>query len=411
MADRKPFLSLPAVVVHQPVGEFYLCSIPAGPLREISYSIPASMRREHGMFSKMLGNQRLQSIPRAKQIGEYIDEEGSTFPNTVILSANFDEEGNYVEDPLQRWHASSAGDGCVRLVIPTSGRLASIIDGQHRLEGFGFASKQDRQQMELPCAVFVNLPRAYQARIFATININQKKVDKSLAYELFGYDLNESNADKWPPDMLGVYFARVLEGRADSPFKGHIKLALLDEDEDVAPVPEGHPWAVSVACIVEGVTRLISDKPIADRSALASGKAKTRADLPVDKSLLRDLYRYQQDKRLLTAISDYFNVVEELIWAYQAPSSFAWRTVGVLAFFDILREGLATGRLDASDMTHTAQRFLLGAKGLTFADDYFHASGAGRVRIRKVLRTLVGLEDGPERDVVDAVNRLKAGSR
>lgn len=411
MPDVKPFLSLPAVVVRQPVGEFYLCSIPAGALREISYSIPASMRREQGMFSKMLGNQRVRSIPRAKQIGAYIDEEGSTFPNTIILSANFDEDGNYVEDPLARWHAASAKDGCLRLTIPTSRRLASIIDGQHRLEGFGFATKEGRQEMDLPCAVFVNLPRPYQARIFATININQKKVDKSLAYELFGYDLNESDANKWPPDMLGVYFARVLEGRPDSPFQGHIKLALLDEDEDAAPVPEGHPWSVSVACIVEGVTKLISEKPIADRSALASGKAKTRRELPADRAPLRELYRKQQDKRLLTAISEFFAVVDDLIWVKQPSSSFAWRTVGVLALFDVLREGLVEGRLNPSDMEPSARLFLQGAAEINFADDFFHASGAGRVRIRNVLRVLVGLEQAPDEDVKDTVRRLKARAR
>lgn len=295
----------------------------------------------------------------------------------------------------------------MRLNIPTNGRLASIIDGQHRLEGFEYAGK-DRQEMELPCAVFINLPRPYQAKIFATINFNQKRVDKSLAYELFGYDLNESNADKWPPDMLGVYFARVLEGRSDSPFKGHIKLALLDEDEDFAPVPEGTPWAVSVACIVEGVTKLISEKPIADRSALASGKANTRNQLPDDKAPLRDLYRNQQDKRLLICVTEFFSVVGRLIWAEQVPSSFAWRTVGVLALFDVMREGLIAGRLSPDNMEASAGQFLEDAAKFNFADDFFHASGAGRVRIRNVLRVLVGLESAPSQELQQVVNRLKA---
>lgn len=406
MDNPTPFLSLSAIVVRQPVGEFYLCSIPAEALRRVSYSIPASMKREEGMFSRMLGNQRARSIPRAKQIGEYIDEDGSTFPNTVILSANFDEDGNYVEDPSERWHISPASDGCLRLSIPTAKRLASIIDGQHRLEGFGFATKADRQQMELPCAVFVNLPRPYQARIFATININQKRVDKSLAYELFGYDLNDSDANKWPPDMLGVYFARVLEGRSKSPFEGRIKLALLDEDEDSAPAANGNAWSVSVACIVEGVSRLISEKPVADRSALAGGRAKNRRELPADKAPLRELYRSQQDKLLLEAISDYFSAVDKLIWQNQPVSSFACRTVGVLALFDILREGLLKGRLDPMDMALSAKRFLVGAEGFDFTSNFFHASGAGRVRIRSVLRVLLGLDVDPDQAVSEAIAGL-----
>ena len=210
--------------------------------------------------------------------------------------------------------------------------------------------------------------------------------------------------------MLGVYFARVLEGRSDSPFRGHIKLALLDEDADVAPIPEGEAWTVSVACIVEGVTKLISEKPTTDRSALASGKAETRSQLPDDGAPLRNLYRSQQDKQLLTAIVEFFSIVDQLIWSGQSSSSFAWRTVGVLALFDILREGLIEKRLDSNDMESSAQDFLQGAAGLNFADDFFHASGAGRVRIRKVLRVLVGLDTAPDQDVKETVARLKASA-
>jgi DNA phosphorothioation-associated DGQHR protein 1 len=350
--------------------------------------------------------QSTSSVDFASQADRSL-QDGSTFPNTIILSANFDEDGNYIEDPSIRWHASSSIDGCICLTIPTERRLASIIDGQHRLEGFGFTDKADRQLMELPCAVFVNLPRPYQARIFATININQKRVDKSLAYELFGYDLNESDANKWPPDMLGVYFARVLEGRADSPFKGHIRLALLEEDEAAAPIPDGHKWSVSVACIVEGITKLISEKPIADRSALASGIAETRRELPADKAPLRELYRNQRDKPLLDAISEFFSVVDRLIWVKQPASSYAWRTVGVQAFFDILREGLSQGKLDPNQMETSAEQFLRGAAGIIFVDDFFQASGAGRVRIRRVLQVLVGLEEAFDEGVEDAVRRLK----
>lgn len=261
----KPFLRIPAIGVAQPIGEFYICSIPAEALLKIAYSIPASLKREGGMFSNIFGTQRVHSKQRAKQIGAYIDETESTFPNTIILSVNYRADGEYEENEALRWNASKGTDGCSFLTIPADAQLASIIDGQHRLDGFRHVSKIDRLKMELPCAVYINLPRPYQARIFATININQKRVDKSLAYELFGYDLSESNADKWPPDMLGVYLARVLEGKDGSPFKDHIKLALLEEETDnvgstqvSAENDAGNDWKVSVACIVEGITRLIS---------------------------------------------------------------------------------------------------------------------------------------------------------
>jgi DGQHR domain-containing protein len=177
-------ITIPAISISQPIGEFFLCSIPASTLLKVTYSIPATMKREDGMFSSIWGSQRVKSKARFKQIGEYIDETGATFPNTIILSANYLEDGSYVGEEEIRWHARKNGNGCFILTIPTEKRLASIIDGQHRLEGFKYATKPERLDMDIPCAVYINLPREYQARIFATININQKRVDKSLAYEL-----------------------------------------------------------------------------------------------------------------------------------------------------------------------------------------------------------------------------------
>jgi hypothetical protein len=42
--------------------------------------------------------------------------------------------------------------------------------------------------MQLICSIFFELPKPYQAQLFATINSTQKPVDKSLTYELFGYN-------------------------------------------------------------------------------------------------------------------------------------------------------------------------------------------------------------------------------
>jgi DNA phosphorothioation-associated DGQHR protein 1 len=405
----KPFLTIPAIPVSQPIGEFFLCSIPAAALVKVSYSIPASMKREGGMFSEIFGNQRVKSEQRAKQIGAYIDETDSTFPNTIILSANYLEDGTYADEENLRWHAKKDSNGGFILTIPSEQKLASIIDGQHRLQGFKYVTKPDRLDIGLPCAVYINLPRAYQAKIFATININQKRVDKSLAYELFGYDLNESDSEKWPPDMLGVYLARILEGKEGSPFKDHVRLALLEEDEESeVGKPDEYPWEVSVACLVEGVTRLISEKPAADRSALATGKIEGRSELEMDNAPLREYYISEKDKSLLNLIVDYFDVAKEFLWKGQPKGTFITRTVGVLALFDVLRDALKEGQLDLEDVRTSTQSLFENVAGINFSDDFFHASGAGRVRIRKIIKSLSGLQSADEGPVKDAVNRLVA---
>ncbi len=387
-----PFFQCPAIRVEQPIGEFFICSIPANVLLDVAYSLPAKAERDEGVISRIIGSQRRLKNSRLIDIGKYIDEENSNFPNNIILSANYEEDGDYEDDENLRWRIVSGADGCSSLIIPSPAKLASIIDGQHRLYGFRTSSKPGRREMRLPCAVFMNLPRPYQAKIFATININQKRVDKSLAYELFGFDLNESDSNKWPPDMLGVYLARVLESEQTSPFRGHVKPALLESSDGQRPISEDSgEWKVSVACLVEGVIKLISQRPAADKSALASGQAKDRSYLPPDKSPLRALFTAARDKTLVTIVSDYFSVVKETLWKGQAPNSFIFRTVGILALFDVLRDALLAKKIELADVLGSADALFLPAKGIDFANDYFHASGAGRVRIRNVLEYVIGL--------------------
>ena len=79
------------------------------------------------------------------------------------------------------------------MIIPSlTERSASIIDGQHRLHAFDkLPTDALERSMELLCVVFLELPTPYHAYVFATINFNQKRVDRSLAYELFGFDVDE----------------------------------------------------------------------------------------------------------------------------------------------------------------------------------------------------------------------------
>ena len=64
---------------------------------------------------------------------------------------------------------------------------------------------------------FSRLPTPYHAYVFATINFNQKKVDRSLAYELFGFDVDERPAYLWSPETLAVYLTRLLSTEEASP--------------------------------------------------------------------------------------------------------------------------------------------------------------------------------------------------
>ena len=67
--------------------------------------------------------------------------------------------------------------------------------------------------------------------MFATINGNQKRVDKSLALELFGINLENESKDTWSPEKLAVYITRKFNFTKDSPLEGKIRLAPLTDGE------------------------------------------------------------------------------------------------------------------------------------------------------------------------------------
>jgi DNA phosphorothioation-associated DGQHR protein 1 len=389
-------ITLPCIKVTQPLGDFFICSVASSLLKDVAYWIPARAEQTSNGFLKMLGIQRRLSPERAKKIGEYIDSKEATFPNTIILSANFDPDDNYEEDESARWSVSERPDGCFFLTIPSQKKLASVIDGQHRLAGFDFAIEANRKEMQLPCAVFLDLPKAYQANIFATINFNQKRVDKSLAYQLFGYELDENDNKKWSPNLVALFIARVLNAEELSPFRGHIKLALAEVTPQHSPSDSGlltnSDWAVSIAAIVEGIEKLISSNQSSDRNLLLSGKVSLRLELPADsKAPLRQQYLASEDKTIYRVVMQFFQAISEAVWSNAKTGSFINKTVGILASFDILRLGLISGKIGRSDTYETSKLICSAVTSIDFSDDFFHASGAGRVRIRNVIGVASGL--------------------
>lgn len=66
---------------------------------------------------------------------------------------------------------------------PTQLPPIEVIDGQHRLWAFEEAKLHD--EFELPVVAFVGLDLSWQAYLFYTINIKPKKINASLAFDLY----------------------------------------------------------------------------------------------------------------------------------------------------------------------------------------------------------------------------------
>jgi len=220
-----------------------------------------------------------------KEIGKYISSPEAAFPNSIILAANFREATGEIEDDEEsdtqsasrkRWtFEMSESERCGRLIIPSRDKLAAIIDGQHRL--FGFQELSPRSlEMPLVCSIYFELPKPYQAYLFATINAKQKAVDKSQTYELFGYSVDDEPAESWTPDKLAIFLARKLNSDPDSPL--YLRIIIPAENDIVqsaAAARRSGTWVVSLAVVVEGIARLVSRNPKEDAFKML-GETKTQ---------------------------------------------------------------------------------------------------------------------------------------
>jgi DNA phosphorothioation-associated DGQHR protein 1 len=306
-----------------------------------------------------------------------------------------EEDGNIEEDQNSRWYITE-NQNCdsYTLMIPSSRKLAAIIDGQHRLFAFRFADSS-RLSVELICSIFVDLPKPFQAQLFATINSTQKPVDKSLTYELFGYNIAEEPERYWSPDKLAVFLARKLNVEDGSPFKGKITIAPLN-DFAVDTSSGSAPWKISMATVVEGILRLVSNNPKRDTNRLLTPRPNERSVLqkvtPQDRSVLRSEYLESNDQLIYLIVRNFLEASHKAFWEHVPTESFITKTVGVQALFDVLRKLVpkALAKKDVSVKYFFSE--LSRASGIDFAGERFrNASGSGRTEIRRAIENALGL--------------------
>ena len=387
-----------AIPVEHPMGEFYLTALPAGLLVNCTFSDPVK-----DFEDGLLGLERRIDQKRVKEIGAYIQTYEAVFPGTIILAANW-LQGNerLPEDDERAWRVEVRGEELADIIIPYDDvKVTAIVDGQHRVNGFRniamnpSAIKQEDVQrlmeMKLPCAVFFGLTPPQQATVFATINYNQKQVNKSLTYRLFGYNLQEEKSEHWTPEKLAVFLARKLNIDEDSPFKGHVKVAAIDgrlvsENRDT--------WVVSVATIVEGFLSLYSRNPKRDRDTMLLRRSSTRDDLKAleDDTPLRDDYIKGYDGLIYDCVKNYFNVVCKKLWC-RPENGVLHKTAGVQALFSVLVRFVLSKR-NAGDVREPVWEQMLEPlwrKNVAFTDPLLtETSARGRSRIVETI--LVALD-------------------
>ncbi|WP_334014659.1 DGQHR domain-containing protein [Alteromonas sp. S167] len=366
-----------AIKVNQPFGEYFTVRLNAEFLLKRSYTKSANY--DGGDIS---GAQRKIKRARLNEIGQFIDSNEALFPNSIIIAANFNKNDTLVEEDL-RWKAEPIDEksGVYKLTIPTDAKVCSVVDGQHRLFGFEYSVRKD---MELSCSVYLDLPPSFQASVFATVNFNQSPVDKSLAYNLFGYQLDYLDPKDWSPDLLAINLCRYFSETKGEFFCGHINYRLSNRN-----VPSKY-WVISTAAFVDGVMSLISESPKDDRYEVNRKSTIGIAGRKVLKDdscyPLRSFYISRNDEAIRQIISEYFKALQRVFAVDDQSNIVLVKTIGISAFFILLRDILKRDKVD-SQILSKFEGILRRAKEIDFENSNFYASSTkGKNRLISMLR-------------------------
>lgn len=385
-------MTFKAIRVDQPFDSFFVFKMSAFDLLKVSFSDPLRYEED----KSLVGNQRDLRKERIKEIGEYIEGVDAAFPNSIIVSANYEIDGSICEDPNLRWEYKELEDNVFEVTIPTNKKLASIIDGQHRVNGFRKVSEERQKEIDLLVSAYFDLPNPYQAFIFATINYNQKSVDKSLALEQWGFSLETTDAKTWSPEMLAVFLTKKLNIDEDSPFYNHIIVAPQNDNYLFKKKAKDNDWAVSTATIVNGISGLITRNATRDLNILRKVELKNRNrklvnEITYKNTPLREFYLNQNDLLIYKIVVNFFTASDNILFQKTAgKSSYIKKTVGIQALFDVLRDILLKELKNKKIGVSFFESFLRKVEHIDFDQDYYQASGTGKTRIRNTIQYALG---------------------
>lgn len=294
--------------VRQPIGEFYLGAMESGDLVHIAH---ADIRRlESRDIERYLGIQRPLNQKRVSELAQYVHNIDATFPTSVILAVK-SEDAEY-----------SLATGMMSL--RRSEKVAKILDGQHRIAGLkGYRGPP----FFVNVVLFVDMDIEDQAQVFATINLTQTKVGKSLAYDLFEYAKTRS------PQKTAHNVARLLNSEDGSPFKGRIKI--------LGQATPGKDETLTQAAVVDQLLPYLSKNPMRDRDHFRRGKALDPASPEeLDALIFRQMFIEERDADIALTVWNYFKAVEKrwpFAWPTKAKGNILNRTTGFIALMRFLR--------------------------------------------------------------------------
>ncbi len=346
-------ITIPILAVEQPIGQFYVGTIPAADLQTIAY---ADTRRQTQVEKDaFVGIQRELNEKRKQEIKKYISSFGASFPNSFIIAIHSD-------DVLKE----EAGS----LTIKKNSKVACIIDGQHRLSGFDQSNAKD---FDLVVSIFIDIPLESQAMLFATINLKQTRVNESLVYDLFEETTTRS------PQKSAHDVAKSMNRDSDSPFYHQIKPLGRRTNE--------YEGRISQATFIKRLLPLICKNPDDIRDALKRAQKLNPEDPQNQKCPFWKFFVDAKDWAIKKAITNYFAAVAQTFpgdWG--SDTSALGKTIGFGAFMRLLgplaSHGIQHKRLNAEFFATELKK---AATLAPFTLQEYPASGAGENKLARAL--------------------------
>jgi DGQHR domain-containing protein len=180
--------------------------------------------------------QRILKPDRVKKITAYIDQENSLLPNAIVVDLDETVEIKPTATP-----------GQVTITFPSdTKKVAYVLDGQHRLEGF----KDAKSQFDLPVVALHNADEELRIKIFADINSLQVPVTKNTLYSLY-QQIHEGDQER--NEIMDTITS--LNDSPNSPLLRKIKV--FDDDSKT--------W-INAAAMVRLLRPLTSDASLLDKT-------------------------------------------------------------------------------------------------------------------------------------------------
>ncbi len=397
-------ITLPVLKVRQPIGDFFIASIKAQDLVQISYRDVRKLVVDEGDFEKYLGIQRPISTKRINQIKTYITASDATFPTAVILAVDekcaefeaLDSSGNIGK----LWLKPFISPDGTEENIPTE-RIAKVIDGQHRIAAFidekgNWCLPFDERPFDINIAIFIGADVAEQANIFATVNLAQTKVNRSLVYDLTELARTPS------PHKTCHNVAVALDSEKTSPLNERIKRL-----GTATPGRKNEP--LTQAAFVEALLPFISKFPAQDRNQLLDGKRLKHAKPDeLIETPFRNMFIDGKEVDIAEILFNYFTAIKEKwpkSWdAIDRTGNLLPRSNAFKAFMKFLKEDVYLSAADHDfgriPTSKTFSEYLKHAE-LTdenFTVENFAPGSGGQSKFLQMLRGEIGLQDMLTRD-------------